>query len=113
MSGAMRPATSLMGASSGKRVVLVAHGLVGDGHVAGGDERVGALRGGGQVQVGEERLVLPRARAGGTPRATGSFTLQTRSAAAHTSSAVSTIFAPVRTKSASGMDEPSPAPFWT
>ena len=26
-----------------QRVVLLAHGLVGDGHVAGGDERVGAL----------------------------------------------------------------------
>ncbi len=43
----------------------------------------------------------------------GSFTLHTRSAAAQTSSASSTIFAPVRTKSASGMDEPSPAPFST
>ena len=43
----------------------------------------------------------------------GSFTLQTRSAVAHTSSAVSRIFAPVRTNSVSGMDEPSPAPFWT
>ena len=39
--------------------------------------------------------------------------MQTRSADAHTSSGSSTIFAPVRTKSASGMDEPSPAPFST
>ena len=39
--------------------------------------------------------------------------MHTRSAAAHTSSGESRIFAPVRAKSASGMDEPSPAPFWT
>ena len=39
--------------------------------------------------------------------------MQTRSADAHTSSAESRILAPVRTNSASGMDEPSPAPFCT
>ena len=43
-----------------QRVVLLAHGLVGDGHVAGGNERVGALTGGGEVEVGEEGLVLSR-----------------------------------------------------
>ena len=43
----------------------------------------------------------------------GSFTLQTRSAAPHTSSAVSRMVAPVRTKSASGIADPSPAPFCT
>ncbi|GAA3240026.1 hypothetical protein GCM10020256_61690 [Streptomyces thermocoprophilus] len=36
-------------------------GLVGDGGGAGRDERVGALLGGGQVQVGEEDLVLAEA----------------------------------------------------
>ena len=49
----------------------------------------------------------------GNSWAIGSFTLHTRSAEAQTSSASSRIFAPVRTKSASGMDEPAPAPFWT
>ena len=44
---------------------------------------------------------------------TGSFTLHTRSAAAQISSASSMMVAPVRSKSVSGMDEPSPAPFCT
>jgi hypothetical protein len=54
-----------------------------------------------------------RAARSGNSSAIGSFTLHTRSAAAQTSSAESRIFAPVRTKSASGMAEPSPAPSWT
>ncbi len=45
----------------GQRVVLRAHGLVRDGNVARGNERVGALARRGEVQVGEERLVTPQA----------------------------------------------------
>jgi hypothetical protein len=54
-----------------------------------------------------------RSPSSGYSCAIGSFTLQTRSAADHTSSAESRILAPVLTKSASGMAEPSPAPLCT
>src|SRR3954454_1369077 len=49
----------------------------------------------------------------GYSSATGSLTLQTRSASAHTSSAAPRICAPAATKSSSGMDEPAPASFST
>src|SRR3954454_2142441 len=49
----------------------------------------------------------------GYSSATGSLTLQTRSASAHTSSAAPRIWAPAATKSSSGMDEPAPASFST
>ena len=42
----------------------------------------------------------------------GSLTLSSRSASAHTSSAVSTICAPAALKSLSEIAEPSPAPAW-
>ena len=42
----------------------------------------------------------------------GSLTFSSRSASAHTSSAVSMIFAPAAVKSASWIADPSPAPFW-
>ena len=64
ISGAIRPATSLIGVSSGKRVVGQAHRLVGDGRVARGHQRLGAGQGGGQVEVGEEDLALAQAQTG-------------------------------------------------
>ena len=47
-----------------KRVVGQTYGLIGDGRVPGGQQRFGAGRDGGQVQVGEEDLTLaePEAR---------------------------------------------------
>ena len=61
MSGAIRPATSLIGASSGSELSSLTHGLVRDGDVAGRDQRVGALPRRRQVQVREERLVRAQA----------------------------------------------------
>src|SRR3954454_5513779 len=49
----------------------------------------------------------------GYSSATGSLTLQTRSASAHTSSAAPRICAPAATKSSSGIEEPAPASFST
>jgi hypothetical protein len=59
--GASRPATSDIGASSGSARFGQLDGLVGDRRGAGLEQRVGALLGRGQVQVGEERLVLAEA----------------------------------------------------
>ena len=49
------------GGEQGQRVVLRAHRLVGDRHVARSDQGVGALARGGQVEVGEQGLVPAQA----------------------------------------------------
>ena len=54
---AIRPATSLIGASSGRPPSGVGDGLVGDAHRAAGDaDRAACSGSGGQVQVGEQDL---------------------------------------------------------
>ena len=59
--GASRPATSDIGASSGSERSGQLDRLVRDRGDAGGDERLGALARGGEVQVGEEGLALAHA----------------------------------------------------
>ena len=56
--GARRPATSLIGASSGRPPPGELHRLVGDRGDAVGDEAVGERAVGGEVQVGEQHEVV-------------------------------------------------------
>ena len=56
--GASRPATSLIGASSGSPPGGQLHGLVGDRRDLVRDERVGQRPVGGEVQVGEQHEVV-------------------------------------------------------
>ena len=89
----MRPATSLIGASSGSAPSAQLHGLVGDAGDLVLEQRVGHRRVGGEVQVGEQ---AEPGRMEPNSLAEGSFTLQTMSARSHTSAAVGTISAPAR-----------------
>ena len=94
----------------GKRVVGQAHRLVGDGGVARGHQRLGARARGGQVQVGEQDLVPGAARAAGTPRGSAPSPRGPCPTRPRRRPGSSTILAPVAMNSASGIDEPTPAP---
>ena len=58
----IRPATSLIGVSSGQAAPRVAQRLVGDGRDPAVDDRRGEPLVGGEVEVGEERLAGPQVR---------------------------------------------------
>ena len=58
----MRPATSLIGASSGRPPRAIGHRLVGDAGGARCDQPFGLRRVGGEMQIGEQHLALAQHR---------------------------------------------------
>ncbi len=58
----IRPATSLIGVSSGRPPRVIAKGLVGDGRDAAVDEGAGQRLIGGEVEIGEHHLAGPQQR---------------------------------------------------
>ena len=80
----IRPATSLIGVSSGSRPLVVGQRFVGDAGRAGLEHRLGQLAVGGEVEIGEEHLPVANQRP--LRSACGSFTLTIMSARAKISS---------------------------